>query len=175
MPRGSGTGAAQGRALHLEAAQGPGPCPGWRRAPEFASCKAGPVGSGYCEVRGCALLLALSALHASRLCPGPALAWNARTLPLLGHIHSAGARSVRLPAAPASAALLSRLPRPCLYRGAPRLCAGSCWLCLAHFTVRLGVGHVPSSQQRAQGHSRCSKPFSDCRPRGSLVQAPGSL
>lgn len=36
MPQGSGEGAAQGRALHLEAAQGPGPCPGWKRAPESA-------------------------------------------------------------------------------------------------------------------------------------------
>ena len=32
--------------LHLEAAQGLGPRPGWRRAPEFASRKAGPVGLG---------------------------------------------------------------------------------------------------------------------------------
>lgn len=46
MPQGSRKGAALRRTLHLEAAQGLGPRPGWRRAPEFASRKAGPVGLG---------------------------------------------------------------------------------------------------------------------------------
>ncbi|XP_038411713.1 uncharacterized protein LOC111098587 isoform X1 [Canis lupus familiaris] len=134
MPRGSGAGAARG-GLHLEAAQGPGPCPAWRRARGFASCKAGPAGSGYCEVRA-ALLLALSAL---------ALPWPGGHGPFLCWANAA----VQAPA-PSSALRPGLAGFPAARVGhapPPWLSASGCYCRQARFTQ--GPVHPP--ERSAQG------------------------